>query len=201
MAEIKSQAQYHDQSFREIVLDHTQITDSQFYDCTFRQSSFAETEFLKCRFSNCVFERCDLSIIRVRDSSFSGTRFMNSKVLGVNWTLADWSAYLLSEPLSFHKCSINHSTFIGLQMVGISIVDCAASDVDFRETDLSQSNLSGTDFSESLFSSTNLTEANFRGAINYTINPAKNTLTGAKFSLPEAMSLLFNMDIVLSNPL
>jgi uncharacterized protein YjbI with pentapeptide repeats len=119
--------------------------------------------------------------------------------LGVNWTLADWSTNLFGEGLIFQKCSINHSTFIGLQLKGISIVDCVASNVDFRETDLSQSNLSGTEFSESLFISTNLTEADFRDAINYAINPAKNMLTRAKFSLPEAMSLLFSMDIELTN--
>jgi uncharacterized protein YjbI with pentapeptide repeats len=201
MAGIKSRAQYQDETFVEIRLERAKISRSEFYNCTFRQCSFAETEFLKCRFSKCVFEGCDLSLIQVADSAFPGTRFVNSKVLGVNWTMADWSAYSLGEPLSFKKCSINHSTFIGLQMKGISIVDGVASDVDFRETDLSQANLSGTDFAKSLFSSTNLTEADFREAINYAINPAKNTLTRAKFSLPEAMSLLFSMDIVLSNPL
>jgi uncharacterized protein YjbI with pentapeptide repeats len=199
MARLKSQAQYQDESFREIILDGAQITRSQFYDCTFTECSFAETELLKCRFSNCVFEGCDLSLMRVTDSAFSDTRFLDSKVLGVNWTLADWSTNLFGEGLIFQKCSINHSTFIGLQLKGISIVDCVASNVDFRETDLSKSNLSGTEFSESLFISTNLTEADFRDAINYAINPAKNMLTRAKFSLPEAMSLLFSMDIELTN--
>ncbi len=199
MARIKSQAQYQDESFREIILDGAQITRSQFYDCTFTECSFAETELLKCRFSNCVFEGCDLSLMRVTDSAFSDTRFLDSKVLGVNWTLADWSTNLFGEGLIFQTCSINHSTFLGLQLKGISIVDCVASNVDFRETDLSQSNLSGTDFSESLFNQTKLIEADFRRAINYDINPSQNPLTKAKFSLPEAMSLLFSMDIELTN--
>jgi uncharacterized protein YjbI with pentapeptide repeats len=201
MAGIKSETQYQDESFIDLHIERVKISRSDFYNCTFRQCSLTETEFLKCRFSKCLFEQCDLSLIQVADSMISSTRFVKSKVLGVNWTMADWSADLLGDPPSFNKCSINHSTFIGLKIPGILIKDCVASDVDFREADLSQATLSGTDFANSLFGNTNLTEADLRDAINYAIDPAKNTLTRAKFSLPEAMSLLFSMDIVLSNPL
>jgi len=69
--------------------------------------------------------------------------------------------------------------------------------VDFREADLAKTNFDGTDLSESLFLNTNLSKADFSGAKNYAISPEKNTLKGAKFSLPEAMSLLFNLDLVL----
>ena len=72
-----------------------------------------------------------------------------------------------------------------------------AHDVDFREADLLQGNFDGTDLSESLFFNTNLSKVDFAGSRNYAISPEKNTLKGAKFSLPEAMSLLFSLDIVL----
>ena len=44
----------------------------------------------------------------------------------------------------------------------------------------------------------NLTEADFTGAKNYAIAPGMNTLKKTKFSLPEAMSLLYNLDIKLT---
>jgi len=198
MSEIKSDTQYNDLTLGEIHLDRNQISGGEFYDCSFVLCSFAETEFLNCKFNNCVFEQCDLSLMRVTGSTFPGTRFVNSKVMGVDWTLVNWSASLIGEPLSFLECSINHSTFIGLHLKGISIKDCMATDVDFRDSDLFQANLSGTNFAESLFTNTNLIEADFRNAQNYDINPVKNTLTKAKFSLPEAMALLFSMDIELS---
>jgi uncharacterized protein YjbI with pentapeptide repeats len=77
------------------------------------------------------------------------------------------------------------------------ITDTMAKDVDFREVDLSGVDFTGTDLADSLFADTNLTEADLSKARNYTIEPVKNILKGAKFSLPEAMSLLFNLDIVL----
>jgi uncharacterized protein YjbI with pentapeptide repeats len=73
-----------------------------------------------------------------------------------------------------------------------------AADVDFREVDLFQADFAGTDLSESLFSNTNLTEADLSRARNYRIDPGQNVLTQAKFSLPEAMSLLYSLDIVLT---
>ena len=82
-------------------------------------------------------------------------------------------------------------------MTGIEIRDCVAMDVDFREADLSHSDFGGTDLSESLFRHTDLTEADLSRARNYHIDPSENVLRQARFSLPEAMSLLHSMDIVL----
>ena len=79
------------------------------------------------------------------------------------------------------------------------MINCSAIDVDFRESDLSKADFTGTDLSDSLFLGTDLTEANFRRARNYHIDPGKNNITGAKFSLPEAMSLLYSMDIDLED--
>jgi hypothetical protein len=73
-----------------------------------------------------------------------------------------------------------------------------ALDVDFREADLSQADFAGTDLTGSLFSNTNLTEADLSDARNYHIAPGQNVLTRAKFSLPEALSLLYNLDIALA---
>lgn len=51
-----------------------------------------------------------------------------------------------------------------------------------------------------LFSNTNLTEADLSAARNYHITPGQNVLKRAKFSLPEAMSLLYSLDIDLIGP-
>ena len=45
---------------------------------------------------------------------------------------------------------------------------------------------------------TDLTGADFRDAKNYVIHPALNKLSKARFSLPDAMNLLYCMDIEIS---
>jgi uncharacterized protein YjbI with pentapeptide repeats len=192
---IKSQAYYAEQVFKRLNLDQQRFESSEFYDCKFIRCSFSESLFSSCRFVNCTFQDCDLSLIQLTGSSFSATRFEDSKVIGVDWTQADWSSPSIGAPIGFIKSTLNHATFIGLKLREIEIIDSIAVNVDFREADLSQSDFSGTDLSKSLFSNTDLTAADLSRARNYHIAPGQNTLKQTKFSLPEAMSLLYNLDI------
>ncbi|MFB0842076.1 pentapeptide repeat-containing protein [Paenibacillus oleatilyticus] len=99
--------------------------------------------------------------------------------------------------LRFEECTLSHSTFIGLTLPKSIITKCTVKNVDFREADLTEANMSYTDFSESLFDRTNLTAADFSFATNYMIDPGLNPIRKAKFTLPEAISLLYCMDIQL----
>lgn len=71
--------------------------------------------------------------------------------------------------------------------------------VNFEEANLSKANCTKSDFKQALFKRTNLTETNFTGALNYAINPQENTFKKTRFSLPEAVSLLYNLDIILED--
>jgi len=195
--EIISSSQYNDQTFDGLTQSNEFVNLCSFYECRFTNSSFAETNFQNCRFVQCEFDSCDLSLTQFPFCVFSGVQFKDSRLIGIDWTRADWNTSSLGKPMMFYKCNISHSTFIGLKLNSISIAGCTAHDVDFREADLSETNFDGTDLSESLFLNTNLSKADFSDARNYGIPPRKNALKGAKFSLPEAMSLLFNLDIVL----
>ena len=193
--QIHSQTHYTDEVFREAVQTQEYISSSEFIDCRFMRCSYVESVFSTCRFVSCTFQSCDLSLIQLPGSTFSATRFEDSKVIGVDWTQADWNAATLGDPISFFNCTLNHATFIGLKLRGIEIKDCVAEDVDFREADLSRADFSGTDLSESLFTNTDLTAADLSRARNYLIAPQQNIIKQAKFALPEAMSLLYNLDI------
>ena len=195
--DIKSNQQYFDQVFEKVTLEEGEINGSQFSDCTFRQCSFSEIVFRNCRFNGCSFQDCDLSLAQVPGSSFPATKFIKSKLIGINWTHANWEATGFGKLIGFSNCALSHATFIGLELEGIEIKKCVAVDVDFREANLSQVDFSGTDLNRSLFYKTNLTTADLNTAKNYAINPTENTLTQAKFSMPEALSLLYSMDIEL----
>ncbi len=194
---IRSESRYQDQTFEGVLLERREITSSIFHECTFVRCTFSESTFRDCRFVHCAFKECDLSLLQVPASTFTSTKFHKSKIIGVNWTQSAWSKTDLGLPLAFNDCAMNHSTFIGMSLKGIQVKNCVAKDVDFREADLKGANFSGSDLEKSLFGNTDLTEADFRGARNYHINPSQNTLQGAKFSMPEAISLLYGLDIEL----
>ena len=76
------------------------------------------------------------------------------------------------------------------------------SNADLRDCMLARSNLSGCNCSQAQMEGVNLgqadlTEADLSRARNYRIDPGENVLRQARFSLPEAMSLLYSLDIVL----
>jgi uncharacterized protein YjbI with pentapeptide repeats len=197
---LQSHAIYAEVNFKGLRLAHLGLTGSEFTGCTFTNCSLVEAVLRDCRFVSCRFVGCDLSLVQLPGSSFVTTRFEKTRLLGVNWTLAHWPAAGLGNPVGFWGCGLNHSTFIGLSLHGLQLIDCAAIEVDFREADLAEADFGGSDLSGSLFMHTNLQAADLSRARDYTINPAENQLKGAKFSLPEAMTLLFSLDIGLVDP-
>jgi uncharacterized protein YjbI with pentapeptide repeats len=138
-------------------------------------------------------------MIKLEGTFLSGIKFEKTKLIGIDWTTADWPEISIREPLAFDGCVLNHATFIGLDMKGVRFVRCTVRDVDFRETDLSDAEFTDTDLDQSLFQQTELKGADFRTGRNYEINPSLNNIEGAKFSFPEAMSLLYNLNIILDD--
>ena len=187
--------EYFEKNFNNISFSQTEICDIKFYDCNFTDCQFNEVNFIRCRFVDCLFKKCNLGLIKVKDTSFSNTFFEDSKIIGVNWTEASWPRIELSCPIQFFRCNISHSTFLGMNLREIRIVECLAEDVDFREANLTLADLTYTDFTGSQFLRTNLSNADFLAATNYNISILSNNVKKAKFSLPEAISLLRNLDI------
>lgn len=161
-----------------------------FEDCEFEGCSFVECTFNKCSFINCKFKDCALSAVKTDDSRFTNVNFLKSKVIGLDWSKAE-----LVDSISFDKCQISYSNFRLLKLPKVVIINCLSKDVDYSGADLSEANLSSTDFEASIFFKTSLYKANLTGAKNYLIDARKNVIDKAKFSLPEAMSLLTGLNI------
>lgn len=193
-----AQREYDAQEFKGVVLMTGDLQSKEFDSCVFTKCTFRETAFRSCRFRGCKFRGCDLSLVHFTHSAFVDTRFEDCALIGINWTEAAWRKNLLAEPVHFVNCALNHSVFMGLNLRGITMTRCVARDVDFSECDLTRADCTLTDFEQARFVQTNLTEADFTGATHYAIAANLNTLKKTKFSLPEAMSLLYSLDIVLT---
>jgi fluoroquinolone resistance protein len=194
---INPNTEYTDQTFRNLNYSHTQLRSNTFQDCVFEHCNFSEAVFLNCRFINCVVKNCDLSLAQIPGCVFQETKFESSKLVGINWSQAHWPEKKLWHPVDFKKCVLGHSTFLAVDLSESRIKRCEAINVDFREANLTKVDFAFTDLKESLFQKTKLSKADLRYARNYQIDPSQNEITGAKFSLPEALSLLYSMDIEL----
>lgn len=183
---------YYQEKFTTLSLSNEVIKEIEFEECEFNNCSFVDCKFEKCRFINCKFNDCMMSAIILTQSRFSEVNFSNCKVIGF-----DWSSTEYIQDINFKSCQINYSNFRMLKLRKLKMISCEAKEVDFTETDLSEGILTDTDFEKSIFLKTNLTKANFRGAKNYYIDARYNTVKKAIFSLPEALSFLSSLDIVI----
>lgn len=168
------------------------IVDKEFEGCTFEKCIFIETSFIRCHFIDCSFVACSISAPKMTNSIFTNTKFLDSKVMGTDWTKTKTVRLL-----SFERCDVRYSNFSFMKLPHMILKESVAHECNFADSDLSESNFSKTDFEKSVFSNTNLVKTDFRKAINYGIDVNFNKIRKAKFSLPEAASLLKSFEIEL----
>jgi uncharacterized protein YjbI with pentapeptide repeats len=192
------ESEYEQESFTEIAFEADLLDEVNFIGCEFTKCDFHESTFKNCVFRDCRFKQCDLNLIQVDGSTFQDVYFEKCKMVGINWSKASWgktSFHQLIKKINFIECIINYNTFMNIHLPKIQMDKCIAKEVNFNETDLSGSSLRYTDFEGAMFAHTNLTETDMSKAENYSIDPLQNTLKKTRFSLPEALSLLYSLDI------
>lgn len=188
-------ATHEEQTFKAIVVADEVFRDSEYVACRFESCTFTNCRFEGCTFLGCTFDHCDLSVAMVRGSRFGEVSFRNGKMIGVDWTKVRHLSSQHAMNVSFSHCLLSYSSFYGLKLPSIEMVSCVAHETEFGEANLKSANLKETDFTGSTFLHTDLRGADFRGALNYAIDPRANSVKGAKFSLPEAVSLLRGLEI------
>lgn len=195
MPQTFTRKEYNKEIFTKLHEEKSIFSKIEFYDCTFTSCYFLECTFEKCIFTNCTFENCDISAIKVFNSKFVDVVFKDSKVIGVDWTKAGGLGSKLPLSLQFFNTIINYSSFYGLTLPHFVLTKSTAREVDFGSAKMSEANMQGTDFTESKFHNCYLYKADFQGATNYLIDPSANYVKKAKFSLPEAISLLRGFEV------
>ena len=193
--DINNQQNHHDSTFDTLDISTQTLCDCVFEACQFKHCNFHAATLQKCTFIDCEFSACDLSMMQIPQTQWRGVVFESCKMLGLNWTQAHWPQVALTSPVQFYQCNLSQSTFFGLSLVELVMENCVLHEVDYREAELSRANFSKSDLRHSLFMHSQLTAADFSEAVNYHIDPTFNNISKAKFSFPEVVALLQNLDI------
>ncbi|WP_028023936.1 pentapeptide repeat-containing protein [Enterovibrio calviensis] len=197
MKKIESHAEYYDLIFERIELAGQSVESIEFEECEFRDCHFSEATFRQCKFINCTFTRCNLSLMKIPYSRFSDISFVECKLVGIDWTFADWPSYRADADMSFRQCIMNDNSFFGLTLRGLTLKECKLHDADFREGDFSDASMTYCDFTNSVFMRTNLQNADFTESANVFLSVLDNNISAAKFSRYEALGLLEALGIEL----
>ena len=114
-------------------------------------------------------------------------------MIGVKFNECD--PFLLQ--FSFKDCQLSFSSFYQLKIPKTKFTKCNLEETDFTKTNISDSYFDNCDLKNTIFDQTNLEKADFRTAYNFTINPEKNYLKGAKFSKENVVGLLSEYKIII----
>lgn len=144
-----------------------------------QHKTFEKNELpIKGEYENCQFKSCNFSESNLSDFKFIACTF---------------NSFGLS--FSFDSCQLNHSSFYKTKIKKTLFKNSQLQGIDFTEADLTSAAFDNCDFLQAIFDLSILEKADFRTAFNYTINPEKNRIKKAKFSVLGLSGLLDNYDI------
>ncbi|HTF20170.1 MAG TPA: pentapeptide repeat-containing protein [Chryseolinea sp.] len=181
-----------DQNFSKTSFKDHPLEKGEYENCTFSDCDFSECGLMHFKFIDCIFITCNLSLIKTNDTSFQSASFKGCKMLGIRFDLC--KTFNLS--LSFDNCTLDHSIFFRLSIKKTIIRDCSLKSVDFTECDLSGSTISRCNLADATIENANLEKVDFRGSVNYRIDPTMNRMKKSKYSLDGLPGLLARYDIV-----
>ncbi len=185
--------EYNEERFVELEASGEDFELRQFYDCVFERCDFSQANLSGCRFVDCTFSFCNLANSIMRATALRSVVFSESKLLGVDFSLVD---QVMLE-VSFDKCDLSYGAFSRLDLRAVKLLNSNLLEAQFESCNMIAADFSGSTLEGTSFANCDLTKADFSDAEGYCFDPRLNKIKGAKFSLPEAVTLLKAFDIVL----
>lgn len=186
---------YSDETFEMFDCTESELSNISFDNCHFKNCNFTKTHLLQCKFEDCTFTECLLANCIISNTKLSDSIFKTCKLSGLNFSYFSQLLFSISaEGSHFESC-----VFLNQSLQKTQIINCECRHCDFEQVDFTSAKFEGTDFSGSTFNHCNLQKADFREALNYTLNPSENNVKGALFSNPEVLSLLTPFKIKISH--
>lgn len=178
---------HENQHFENLVFSIEQFPrKSEFISCRFNSCMFSEADLTGMKFEDCLFTACDLSLSKLKQCSLQKVRFRDVKLLGLHFEQCN----PFGLALSFYECQLDHASFYKTRMNKTLFKNCQLRETDFTECDLSESVFENCDLSGAIFYQSKLELTDFRTAENFSIDPEKNIMRHARFSLPSVTGLL-----------
>jgi uncharacterized protein YjbI with pentapeptide repeats len=170
---------------------HKPLSRGTYDQCRFTRCDFSGADFTGFHFIDCRFESCNLSGAKLLGTSFRETLFRDCKMVGLHF---DQCHAFLFDPV-FEQCNLDLSSFYQRKLPGKSFNGCSLKEVDFTEADLAGALFDDADLSGAVFDQSVLEKADFRKAYGYSIDPERNKVKKAIFSVEGLAGLLGKYDL------
>lgn len=184
---------HEDKKFEKVDYSEKKLLNREFLKCEFIDCNFTKSDLSNNDFMDCNFKDCNFTLTNLQNAGLKNCKFFGCKLMGIDFSKCN--SFLFS--VRFQDCNLDYSSFFQIKMKKTNFIDCSIKEVDFSETDLSMAVFKNSDLLNTSFMRTNLEKADFRSAINYSIDPELNKIKKAKFSSEGLSGLLakYNIDI------
>lgn len=164
----------------------TPLPKGEYARCRFVQCTFIRSDLSRIVFDECSFEECDLSLARINGTAFRNVRFARCKMLGLHFDTAN--AFLFS--ILPEHCDLDSCSFRGMRLEKIRFTHCDLRGADLSGTILKGAVLDHCGLRDTVFERTDLQQADLRNARDHVIDPERNNVKHARFSLEGLPGLL-----------
>jgi len=179
------------------IVENTILEKLSFIDCEFDHCEFSEVKLEGCLFKNCVFRNCTFLNLNFNNTYGSSNDFYNCVMVGIIWDNLMKPESIFQPFDVIEKCTLRYNSFYKMDLRKRNFTGCDLSGSMFERCNLSEAMFAEACLREAVFDDNNLTGTDFRNAKEYIMDVRKNFIKGTKFSMPEAVSLLLAMNIVI----
>ncbi len=194
------QAFIEEETFNKIDFTKNPLSKGEYEYCIFLNCNLSSVDLSEFKFLGCEFSGCNISLAKLTQTALKDIKFQNCKMLGLNFGECNEFGFAVS----FDTCILDRSSFCAdpespmkrrVKFRQTVFKNSQLYEVDFTECDLSCSVFDKCDLTRTIFEYTILEKADFRTAINYSIDPELNRINKAKFSRSGIAGLLDKYDI------
>ncbi len=183
----------HDQEFKEIIFEEKTIVYKEFENCVFRNCDFRKCNFQSVIFIDCTFFDCNFQDTKINYVSLRNVFFNKCNFTSVNFAMTDQVIY----EFHFKNCLLDYAKFYALKLKKMQFINCSMIAVDFMASDLTEVLFDNCNLRRAVFIDTIANKTNFETSYDYSIDPEKNKLKKAIFSVDGLKGLLEKYDLVI----
>lgn len=179
-------ADYFEHCFQHQDFSNSAWLPGEYESCTFLGCNLEGADWSGSRFVDCRFEDCNAALTSLHRATFQDVHFERCKLLGLRWEHVN----PIGLALSFRNCTLDHTSWYQMRLKKTRFDGSSLVEADFTEADLTEANFSDTNLTRATFDHTVLERADLRTASGFSMDPQRNKLTGARFTLSGLPGLL-----------
>ncbi|MEQ8155382.1 MAG: pentapeptide repeat-containing protein [Clostridiaceae bacterium] len=188
---------FEDEKINNLKLRNETISDTKYIDCEFYNCDFIDVEVDNCLFKDCKFYNCTMNNVTFKYTSMKNAILDNSAFIGINWNTLKGDSRTFEPIYSAKECFFKYNNFILMNLNKFKFSGSNFQESFFEECDLRETDFKDVRFQNTQFTQCNMTKADFRGATGYVIDIQSNKLKKARFSLPDVLTLLDSIEVLI----